>query len=233
MTRTPIEPRSVEPLRLPDDQSTPGRGLLRVSLLVFGVSVLVCLPFIILGEDVFVPWLQSLAGRTGWLVAGAVALLSLDAVLPVPSSWVLIFLALEAGTLVGIAGGSLGLCLGVLVASWIGRVAVGKVAPRFVPEAEIARLRVSMTEHTTLTLACMRSIPVLAETSVMIAAAAGVSTTRIFLATLLPNVVVATVYSLAASDSFLTACLAFLATIAVSYAFWRLLNASRKRPSGA
>lgn len=204
------------------------RALFRLCLLVFGVSVVVCLPFLILGEQVLMPVLGSLEEHAAWLVAGTVALLGLDAVLPVPSAWVLIFLALKTGPVVGIIGGSTGLCLGVLVSAWVGRVTVGRLAPKFIPDAEIARLRESMMRHTTLTLACMRSVPVLAETSVMIAAAAGVPAWRIFLATLLPNVAIASVYSLAASDSFLTASLAFGATIAVSYLFWRVFEAIQR-----
>ncbi len=202
------------------------RSVLRLSLLVFVVSVVVCLPFLILGEDVWVPLLDSLKERTGWLVLGTIVLLSLDAVLPVPSAWVLIFLALQAGVATGIVAGSLGLCLGVLVSTWIGRMTVGRLAPRFIPDAELARLRQSMVRHTTLTLACMRSVPVLAETSVMIAAAAGVPAGRIFLATLLPNIAIAVVYAVAASDSFLTACVAFFATIGVSYLTWRIFDGS-------
>jgi hypothetical protein len=70
----------------------------------------------------------------------------------------------------------------------------------------------------------MRSVPVLAETSVMIAAAAGVSITRIFWVTVLPNLVISVIYAVAADDSFLTASLAFLATIAVSYLSWKLYD---------
>jgi len=58
----------------------------------------------------------------------------------------------------------------------------------------------------------------------MIAAAAGVSMSRIFWGTLLPNIVISVIYAVAADDSFLTACLAFLATIAVSYLSWKLYD---------
>jgi len=203
----------------------PRRSIIRLSVLVFGVSALVCLPFLVFGEAVFVPLIESLRQNTGWLVAATIALLGLDALLPVPSAWVLIFLAAHAGTALGIVGGSLGLGLGVLVAIGVGRTAVGRMAPRFIPEAELTRLRDSMERHATLTLACLRSVPVLAETSVMIAAAAGVPTRRILLATFPANVAVATVYAFAANDSLLTACIAFAATIGVSYACWRAFEA--------
>lgn len=197
------------------------RGSLRLGLFVFAVSVLVCVPFLVLGESAFIPVLERLGDRAIWLIVGAVVLLGLDAILPVPSAWVVIFLAQQTGVIGGIVGGTLGLCLGVIVSTWVGRVAIGRIAPRFVPEQELVRLRESMRRHTILTLACMRSVPVLAETSVMIAAASRVSAWRIFLATLLPNLAIAVVYSLAANDSLLTAGIAFVATIVVSYLFWR------------
>lgn len=195
-------------------------SILRIGLLVFAVSVLVSVPFMVFGETVFVPVFEAMKERTLWLVVLAVALLGADAVLPVPSSWVVIFLAQQAGVLVGIVGGTVGLSIGVVVASWLGKVAVGRVAPRFIPAAEMERLRSAMEKHTVATLACMRSVPVLAETSVLIAAAAGVPRGRIFAATLVPNLAIAVIYSVAAEDSFTTACIAFLATVVFSYAAW-------------
>lgn len=196
--------------------------LIRLGLLVLAVSVLVSVPFMLLGETFVMPWFEAMQHRTGWLVGLAVALLSADAVLPVPSAWVVIFLAQQGGVVAGIVGGTAGLCVGVVVSAWVGRVAVGRAAPKFIPEAELARLRDSIQRHTVLTLACMRSVPVLAETSVMIAAAAGVPTAKIFWATVTPNVVISVVYAVAANDSFLTASLVFLGTIAASYAMWRV-----------
>ena len=201
------------------------RTVIRFSLLVFAVSVAVCLPFLLFGEDAVTPALQSLDHHAAWVAIGCVSLLSLDAVLPVPSAWVLIFLALHTGPLGGIVGGTAGLSIGVLVSSWVGRMAVGRLAPRLIPDHELARLADSISRHATLTLACMRSVPVLAETSVMIAAAAGVPPRRIFLATLLPNLAISTVYTVAASDSLLIATIAFAATIVVSYGSWRVFNA--------
>ena len=200
----------------------PGwKTLLRFSLMVFLVSVLVCLPFLVWGESVFVPLFDAFRGRTGWLVLFAVLLLGADAVLPVPSAWVIIFLAQQAGVAAGILGGSLGLVLGVVVAGWLGRAAVGRAAPRFFPAAELARLRDALERHTVVTLACLRSVPVLAETSVLIAAGLGVPQRRIFQATLVPNVAIATIYAVAADDSFWTAAGVFLATVAASYLGWR------------
>jgi hypothetical protein len=204
-------------------------SFLRIAGLVFAVSVLVSVPFMIWGESVFVPAFEALRHNVVWMVGLAIALLGADALLPVPSAWVIIFLAQESGRIAGFIGGAVGLSLGVLVAGWLGRVAVGRAAPKFIPESELVRMRSMIERHTILTLACMRSVPVLAETSVVVAAAAGVPIARIFWMTLPPNLAIAAIYALAADDSFSTACIAFLATVGVSYVAYRLAGVRAKR----
>ena len=201
--------------------SAPTRQRVRTALFILFVITLVCLPFAIFGEDFVLPLLHNRAQQTGALTLLAIFFLAVDSVAPVPSTLVIMYLAAKAGWLAGIIGGTLGMSAGVLAAAWLGRFAVGRIAPRFFPDTELARLRESLQSRLTLTLACLRSVPVLAETSVIAAAAMGIPTGRIFRVTLLPNLLVATIYSVAADDSLLTAAIAFFATLAVSYALWR------------
>ena len=184
------------------------------------IMALVSAPFVLFGEDLVLPLLKSRENQAGGLIVIAVMLLAADSVAPVPSTLVVMFLAAKSGPVAGIIGGTVGLSIGVLAAGWIGRVAVGRVAPKFFPEAELARLRESLQQRLSLTLACWRSVPVMAETTVIIAAAAGVPVRRIFWATLLPNFVVSVIYSMAADDSAKTAILTFLATLVLSVALW-------------
>jgi len=197
----------------------------RLGLFVLFVIALVSVPFVIFGQEFVFPLLKSQEQQVGWLTLIAIALLVCDSVAPVPATLVIMFLAAKAGWLAGIVGGTIGLALGVLVAAWFGRGAVGRLAPRFFSDAELGRLRGSLQRRLFLTLACLRSVPVLAETSVIIAAAAGVPVRRIFWVTVLPNFIVAAIYSIAADDSPTTAIVTFLATMAVSYAIWRLFGA--------
>lgn len=196
----------------------------KFTLFVLLVVALVSVPFVVFGESFAFPLLEQQQHQAGWLVLIAIALLAADAVAPVPSVLVIVFLAAKAGWLAGVIGGTLGLSAGVVGASWFGRAAVGRLAPRFFPEAELVRLREALHRKLWLTLACLRSVPVLAETSVMVAASVGVSRRRIFWATLLPNFAISAIYSLAADDSFSTAVLAFFATVVPSYALWRWLG---------
>lgn len=213
----------------------PTPAALRAALFVLFVVLLVCLPFVIWGEEFVFPLLESRAQQAGALTLIAIGLLACDSVAPVPSTIVIMTLAWKAGWVAGIVGGTIGMSLGVLAAGWIGRAAVGRIAPRFLPDAELARMRESLQRRLTLTLACLRSVPVLAETSVILAAATGVPVRRIFSVTLLPNLVISIIYSVTAAwaksaeDSLLTAALTFVAIMVVSYAAWRLFGQDRPK----
>lgn len=209
--------------------NAPSRQKIKAVLFVLFVMTLVCLPFAIFGEEFVLPLLTTRAQQTGALTVMSVALLACDSVAPVPATLVIMYLAAKAGWVAGVVGGTVGLSAGVLAAAWLGRFAVGRLAPRFFPEAELVRLREALQSRLTLTLACLRSVPVLAETSIIVAAAMGIPTGRIFWVTLLPNAIVATIYAVAADDSFSTAAITFLATMIVSYAVWRLAPPRRTR----
>jgi uncharacterized membrane protein YdjX (TVP38/TMEM64 family) len=200
----------------------PAISTVKAVLFVCFVVALVSIPFVIWGDEYVLPLMQSQQQQAGWLTVIAILLLAADSVAPVPSTLVIMFLAARAGWMAGIIGGTLGMAAGVLASAWVGRFAVGRVAPKFFPDAELARMRTNLQRNLALTLACWRSVPVLAETSVIIAAAAGIPVRRIFWVTLLPNFVISLIYSLAADDSFQTACIAFAATVVASYLLWRI-----------
>lgn len=189
-------------------------------LLVVAIIAIVSTPFVIWGDAFVLPLLESQMHRTGLLIVIAIVLLAADSVAPVPATLVIMFLAAKGGFIAGVIGGTVGMAAGVLTAAWFGRTAVGRLAPKFFPETELGRMRAGLQRNLALTLACWRSVPVLAETSVILAAAAGIPIRRIFWVTLLPNFVISVIYSVAADDSFKTASLAFLLTLALSLGLW-------------
>lgn len=208
---------------------------LKIVLFVGFVMAIVIVPFLIFGEQLeasVLPWLEARQEQTVLLTVAAVLLLAADSVAPVPATVVIMFLAWKAGWVAGIVGGTIGMCLGVLAAGWLGRAAVGRIAPKFIPDTELGRLKESLQRRLVLTLACLRSVPVMAETSVIVAAATGVPVRRIFWATVLPNFLVALIYSVAAAtsrsakDSGTTAAVAFVATMVASYVAWRVMGRS-------
>jgi len=194
----------------------------RAVILVVAVASLVVLPFALLGESFAERFLDGSQRGVVGLIAVAVGLLTADAVLPIPSSWVMMYVAQELGPFIAGVTGTLGLSLGVLVTGLIGKYGVGPVASQVLSDAEISRLRRSTEARLVLTLACLRSVPVMAEVSVLIAAAGKVPIRRIFIVTLLPNAVVSCVFSISGAASFSAAIIAFLSTVAVSYGMWRL-----------
>jgi 3-dehydroquinate synthase len=199
---------------------------LKLILFVLFVMTLVCLPFAIFGEEFVLPLLESRQQQVGALTLISIALLACDSVAPVPATLVIMYLAAKAGWIPGIVGGTIGMSAGVLAAAWIGRTAVGRLAPKFIPDAELQRLRAALQQRLVITLACLRSVPVLAETSIIVAAAMGIPVARIFWVTVLPNFIVAAIYSVSADDSPTTALVTFLATMVVSYGVWRLFGRS-------
>lgn len=195
--------------------------IVRRAAFVLLVAALVIVPFFVFGEELARPWLDRSEAGQGWTVATAILLLTVDAALPVPSSLVLIALANRAGVLAGIVGGTVGLTAGVIVAAWIGRAAVGPMASRLVPAGDLERLRSALPRQVMVGLVCLRSVPILAEMSVLAAAAAKLPLRQILVATVPANIVIAVIYSFAADESWQMALLAFLVTVGISYAVWR------------
>ena len=204
---------------------------LKFALLVVAIVAIVSAPFVIWGDAYVLPLLQSHVDRTGLLIIIAIVLLAADSVAPVPATLVIMFLAAHSGRLAGIVGGTLGMAAGVLTAAWFGRTAVGRLAPKFFPDTELARLRSGLQRNLAVTLACWRSVPVLAETSVILAAAAGIPIRRIFVVTLLPNFIISVIYSVAADDSLGTAALAFFLILALSLGLWMFFR-DKSQPTG-
>ena len=210
---------------------------LRAGLFLLFVMALVITPFLLVGEQLegsVLPWLEKREQQVWVLTLVAIVLLACDSIAPIPATVVIMFLAWKAGWVAGIIGGTIGMCAGVLTAAWFGRAAVGRIAPKFMPDAELLRVRESLQRRLVVTLACLRSVPVLAETSVILAAATGVPVSRVFWVTVLPNFIVATIYSIAAAtsrtaqDSAATAAITFFATMVVSYVVWRFVGAKPK-----
>jgi hypothetical protein len=115
-------------------------------LLIIAIIAIVSAPFVIWGDSFVMPLLQSYVDRTSLLILIAIILLAADSVAPVPATLVIMYLAAKGGTLAGIVGGTVGMAAGVLTAAWFGRTAVGRLAPKFFPEAELARMRAGLAQ---------------------------------------------------------------------------------------
>ncbi len=145
------------------------RGLLRPLLLISLVLLVPTVPFLLLGEGFETraqEWVQqelSFATRF-WLI---VLVLSVDILLPIPSSGVSTLaggtLGFGAGTLASWLGMSLGAVLGYALARWLGR----PFANRF-GGVNVATMEQSQLRYGPAAIVFTRALPILAEACVLL-----------------------------------------------------------------
>jgi membrane protein DedA with SNARE-associated domain len=180
--------------------------------LVFALVAFVVVPFLLLGTATESAALRFFArNENAWLVALVVTgLLSLDVLLPVPSSIVSTmaggFLGLTAGT----AASFVGMTASCVVGWWFG-AKVGGTAVDFVlgkPEGD--RLRRFFDRYGLFAIIVCRPVPVAAEASIILAGASGAAFGALFGGVALANLGIALGYAAVGAfawttDSFLIA----------------------------
>ena len=171
--------------------------LLRWSLLALFLLALILVPFALYEESVrgaVDGLLQSGRGRP--LLAAAIALaLASDVFTPVPSSLV----ATASGALLGLIPGAactwMGMQAGALLGYAVGRTAGAGAVRRVVGDPELQRASQSHRRWGPVSLIVARAVPVLAESSVVLAGTVRMNTFRFFWLTGLSNAVIAVVYA--------------------------------------
>ena len=166
-------------------------------LLTAAALALILIPFALF-ESQIEAWAAEVLTRetSRFVVAAAIAgLLASDLLLPVPSSLV----NTAAGYLLGAAWGTLvcwvGMTAGALIGYAVGARPGKAVARRVVGEAEWDRVRGFQNRFGDWALIVSRAVPVLAEASVVFAAAAGMPLGRFLVWVGLANLGVAAVYA--------------------------------------
>lgn len=207
----------------------------RTLLLLLAIGLFIIAPFCLFGD--------SITAWTGRLIEQAdahraytgvilVLLLSVDIVMPIPSSLV----STACGMTLGFAGGSLasftGMSISAITGYLIGRTASPAVK-RMIGETEIAWLTAFQLRHGAWMLLALRPVPVLAEASILFSGLSRQPLSGVVTATVLGNTAVSLTYAAVgawgkASDSFLPA---FGASLLVSGAF--MFRMRRKQLSAA
>lgn len=141
------------------------------------------------------PWL---AGHTVPAALTGVALLIADVALPVPSSLVMIVHGAVFGAVVGAALSLIGSFGAALVGFAVGRRG-GRLLDRLVPPHERARSNKLLARWGLLAIIVTRPVPLLAETTVILAGASPLGWRRSALASLLGSIPAAVLYALAGS----------------------------------
>jgi uncharacterized membrane protein YdjX (TVP38/TMEM64 family) len=177
--------------------------LIRPILLLAVVLAMPILPFLLAGEHLeqqLENWLHETADNAT-IFWGVVAILSIDVLLPVPSSVVSTF----AGWQLGVAGGTLASWLGLTAGAVVGFAlarAIGRpLAERLVERDDLARLQLLSERYGTKAIVLCRALPVLAEASVLLVGAMSLSWTKFFVPAALANLGIALAYSILGSYS--------------------------------
>ena len=144
---------------------------IRWCLMALAVLALVVLPFVLIDQSLTESVEELIRSRPSrpFVAAILALLLAVDVFLPVPSS----LIATASGMLLGFAQGALvtwmGMQAGALVGYALGRSAGRSAARRFVGEVELERAERSHRRWGGFSLVVSRAVPVLAESSVLLA----------------------------------------------------------------
>ena len=154
-------------------------------------------PFIVLGEGFeqrLEQWLGAQLTNRDFAL-GVVVLLGIDMLLPVPSSVVSTLAGARLGilpaTMASWTGMSIGSVLGFLLARWFGE----PLARRLAGPEDLARLVQVTDRFGVFALALTRPVPILAEATIFLLGAAGLSWRKFLPVALLSNAAIAFVYA--------------------------------------
>ncbi|GAA4878720.1 VTT domain-containing protein [Actinomycetospora straminea] len=201
-------------------------------------AVLVVVPFLLWGSDV-VTWTASVMSPTTSSTAIAVGvflLLAVDIAAPVPSSLVCLAAGALLGAALGTAVSAAGLSVGCAVGLGLAR-RVGSTPSRWLLGPEpFDRLRRLGERHGVAILAVCRPVPVLAETSVVMAGAVRMPLSAALAVTTLANIGVAGCYAVAGAWAWSgrgTFPVAVAAACLLPAAAWSVVLAARRRVTAA
>jgi uncharacterized membrane protein YdjX (TVP38/TMEM64 family) len=163
-------------------------------------------------------WME--ARSVGAALAG-VGMLVVDVVLPIPSSLVMIL----NGALFGILVGTLLSLLGALGAAIVGFLMGRRGGPllvRFVPPADRERADRLLQDWGMLAIIATRSIPLLAETVIIMAGASSIPWRTMLLATLVGSLPMSLLYAItgATAATFANGLLSFSMVLLIAGLFW-------------
>lgn len=171
---------------------------LRWALLGIAVAALILVPFFLFGRrlDVWsVTHLGAVADRQVAVAALIIALLAVDVLLPVPSSVVATLSGALLGLPLGAAATWVGMTGGCFLAYGIGHYAGEPLAVQVMGGQEVARLRNAAARHGDWGLVLSRAVPVLAETSTLLAGAGAIPVRRFLMVTGAANLGIALTYA--------------------------------------
>ena len=169
----------------------------RWTLLTVAALALILVPFL-LYEEAITAWTRDVAsGERSRAVVAAIfgGLLASDVLLPIPSSLVSTFCGYTLGALGGLVISWAGMTAGALIGYWLGRHGARGLTRRFVGEQELERASRVQARWGDWAIVVSRSVPVLAEASVVFAGVTAMPLRRFVLSAGLANLAVSAVYA--------------------------------------
>lgn len=167
---------------------TTSLGSFWTSVLIIAAMVALFLMFGEVGVD------QLRHSPPGVVAALGIALLCADIFIPVPSTLVVVILAQALGPVLAVIAGTVGISLGCVVGyycGWLGRSRTLKL----VDAANSPRLNHWMTgTRAMLVLAALRAIPIIGESSVVVAGLVGLRARDVLIVTSLANLALVITY---------------------------------------
>ena len=166
-------------------------------LLAFTVIILLLIPFILFNNSLENWTNYFIQSSPSKLAVGLIigTLLAVDIVAPIPSS----IISTAGGYFLGFVGGTLislmGMTISCLFGYWIGSRFGRTLAERFVDQKEISSFESLQEKYGDWVLVISRSVPLLAETSVLFAGIGRMGIGRFLLLTLISNLGISMVYA--------------------------------------
>lgn len=195
------------------------------------VLMIPLVPFVLLGH-----WLEPLiesqfsdvsAVENRWWTASVIILgLTVDILLPIPSSVLLVFAGRCFGGLCGAAVGWLGLNLSAAVGFWLSRRFGQPIVERFSSRADLEDFRLLDARAGWWSLVACRPLPILAEASVIFAGLSDMRAARFWPPIIFANGIIALLYGMlgdyaAQQQWFVTAVVVSMVLPAVFIIAWR------------
>ncbi|MEG6507773.1 VTT domain-containing protein [Methyloligella sp. 2.7D] len=180
-----------------DKAAKPGRRAVKYALLFLTLIAIVIVPFLLFGTSLEA-WTFGLIApeRSAPVIATAgIALLLVDVLLPIPSTFVAAGLGAMLGAPLGIAITAIGLTAGCGVGFLLGRLLGRDLAERELGLADYRYLATMLRRYGLPVLALCRPVPVLAEASIIAAGIMGMRPGRVLAVTGLANLGFAGVYA--------------------------------------
>lgn len=166
-------------------------------IFVLVILLIILIPFMIFGDSIE-NWTNYFlnSSPSELLVAIVVGgLLSIDILIPVPSSIVSTaggyFLGFILGTLVSFLGMTVSCIIGYMLGAKLGN----PISEKLVGESELSKLEGLQSRYGDWIIITSRAVPILAESSVLVAGIGRMSLKRFFLLTLLSNLGISIAYA--------------------------------------